>query len=149
MLEISEVSNFLILALIWNGKLGKLRNIFKTCKFERTFLFEEIGNFRVFDFGPYTEIENSDIFSRLLNLNEFLLFEDIGNIQVFWVFDYGPYAEIENSEIFSKLAIVLLEEVGNFWCFPVFDFTHYAEIENSQYSEFFSRLVKLSEFVLF
>ena len=55
------------------------------------------------------------MFSRLVNLNEFLLFEEIGNFRVFRVFDFGPYAEIENSE----------------------------------YSEFFSRLVKLSEFVLF
>ena len=85
-------------------------------------------------------------------MNEFLLFEEIGNFRVFRVFDFGPYAEIENSEnsdVFSKLVIVLLEEVGNFRGFPVFDFTPYAEIENSEYSGFFSRLVKLSEFVLF
>ena len=49
--------------LYWNWKLGKLGNILKTCKFQRTFLFEEVGNFRgfqVFDFDPYTEIENSE-----------------------------------------------------------------------------------------
>ena len=103
----------------------------------------------------YTEIENSEnseIFSRLLSLNEFLLIEEIENFCVFRVFEFGPYAEIENleiSEIFSNVLIVLLEEVGNFRGFPVFDFVPYAEIENSVYSEFFSGLVKLSEFVLF
>ena len=91
-------------------------------------------------------------FSILLDLNEFLLFEEIGNFRDFRVFDFGPYAKIknlENSEIFSKLVIVLLEEAGNFRAFPVFDFAPYAEIKNSEYSEFSSRLVNLSEFVLF
>ena len=92
------------------------------------------------------------IFSILLDLNEFLLFEEIGNFRDFRVFDFGPYAKIknlENSEIFSKLVIVLLEEAGKSRGFPVFEFALYAEIENSEYSEFFSRLVTLSEFVLF
>ena len=121
-------------------------------------LWNKVGNFRgfqVFDFDPYTEMENSEnseIFSTLLNLSEFLLFEKVGNFRGFRVFDFGPYTEIENSEnseISSRFVIVLLEEVGNFWVFRVFDFGLYVEIENSENPEFFSRLVKLSEFVLF
>ena len=60
-----------------------------------------IGNFRpfrVFDFGPNTETENSEIFSRLINFKGFVLFEEVGNFRGFWVFDFGPSTEIENSE---------------------------------------------------
>ena len=47
-------------------------------------LFEAVLNFRgfrVFDFSPYTEIENSKnskIFSRLVKLSEIVLFEEVG-----------------------------------------------------------------------
>ena len=60
-----------------------------------------IGNFpdfRVFNFGPYTEIENSEsweIFTTLVNSKECVLPEEVGN---FRVFDFGPYTEIGNSE---------------------------------------------------
>ena len=63
-----------------------------------------IGNFRpfrVFNFGPNNEIENSEnseIFSRLINFKGFVLFEEVGNFRGFWVFDFGPCTEIENSE---------------------------------------------------
>ena len=86
-------------------------------------MLEEVVNFRgfpVFDFSSYTKIENSEnleIFLRLLNLSEFLLFVEIGNFRGFRVFNFDPYAEIENSEnseIFSRLVTVLLEEVGDF-----------------------------------
>ena len=56
-----------------NQKLGKLRHFFKS------FLLEEVGNFRgfrVFDFDPYTEIENSEnseIFTTLVNSKECVL----------------------------------------------------------------------------
>ena len=33
-LEISEISEFLILALYWNQKLGKIGNTYNTCKFQ-------------------------------------------------------------------------------------------------------------------
>ena len=68
----------------------------------------KLGNFRgfrVFDFGPYTEIENSEnseIFSRIV----IVLLGEIGNFQGFRVFDFDPYTEIENSEnseIFTTL----------------------------------------------
>ena len=61
-----------------------------------------IGNFRgfrVFDFGSYTEIENSknsEIFTTLLNSKECILLEKVGNLRGFRVFDFGPYTEIEN-----------------------------------------------------
>ena len=103
-LEISEVFEFSILALTLNRKLGKLGNIFKTCEFQKTFLFEEVGNFRnfrVFHFGPYTEIENSEnskLFSRLVNFKGCVLLEEVGNFRNFRVFHFRPYTEIENSE---------------------------------------------------
>ena len=64
---------------------------------------EEVGNFwgfQIFDFGPYTELENlenSKIFTTLVISKECVP-EEVGNFQGFWVFDFNPYAEIENSE---------------------------------------------------
>ena len=46
-------------------------------------LFVEVRNlqaFRVFDFGSYTKIEsseNSEMFSRLINLEGFVFFEEV------------------------------------------------------------------------
>ena len=93
-------------------------------------MLEKVGKFRgfqIFDFGPYTEIknlENSEIFSTIVNSKECVLLEEVGNFRGFQVFDFGPYTEMEkskNSEFFSRLVIVLLEEVGNFRGFRVFD----------------------------
>ena len=62
----------------------------------------EVGNFRgfqVFDFGPYTEIgnsEKSEIFSRLANFKKCVLLAEVGNFRDFRVFDFVPYAEIKN-----------------------------------------------------
>ena len=109
-------------------------------------MLEEVGNlrgFRVFDFGPYTEIENSEnseIFSRLLNLSEFLLFEEIGNFRDFRVFDYGPYTKIENSEnseIFPRLVIALLEEVRSFQGFGVFSLALILKAKSRKTRKFF------------
>ena len=63
-----------------------------------------IGNsrgFLIFNYGPYTEIknsENSEIFTTFVNSKECVLPEEAGNLRSFRVFDFGPYAEIENSE---------------------------------------------------
>ena len=87
-------------------------NVYLYVNFKGLVLFEEVENFggsRVFDFGPYIEIENSEnseIFSRLVNFKGLVLFEEAGNFRGFRVFDFGPYTEIENSEnseIFSRL----------------------------------------------
>ena len=43
-------------------------------------LLEAVINFRgfrVFDFSHYTEIENSEIFSRLVKLSKIVLFEEV------------------------------------------------------------------------
>ena len=59
--------------------------------------FGNSRGFRVFDFGPYAEIEhseNSEIFSKLV----IVLLEEVGNFRGFPVFDFTPYAEIENSK---------------------------------------------------
>ena len=131
--ESQRFPSFRFWPLYWNQKLRKLGNtstlVNSLNSKECVLLEEEVGNlrgFRVFDFGPYTEIENSEnseIFSRILNLSEFLLFEEIGNFRDFRVFDYGPYTKIENSEnseIFPRLVIALLEEVRSFQGFGVF-----------------------------
>ena len=119
------------LALILKSKTRKTRKYFHKVNFKGFVLFEEFGNFwgfRVFDFGSYTEIENSEnsqIFLKLVNFKEWVLFQEEGNFRGFRVFDFGLYAEIENSknpEIFPRHVnskeCVLLEEVENvqdFW----------------------------------
>ena len=53
---------------------------------------------RVFNFGSYTEIENSEnseIFPGHVNLKEYVLFEEVENFGGFWIFDFSPYNEIE------------------------------------------------------
>ena len=62
-------------------------------------LLEEVGNFGVFDFGPYAKIENLEIVSRLV----VFLLEKVGNFRGFRVFDFGTYPKAENSEIVSRL----------------------------------------------
>ena len=49
----------------------------------------------------------------------------------------------------TRLNFVSWNKVGNFRGFLVFDFGPYAEIENSENSKNFSRLLNLSEFLLF
>ena len=89
---------------------NKIENfwIFPVVNFKEFLLFEGVGSFRgfrLFDFSPYTEIENSEnseTFSRLV----IVLLEEVGNFRGSPVFDFAPYAEIENSEhseFFSRL----------------------------------------------
>ena len=86
-----------ILALIQKSKTQKTRKFFSRLV---VVLLKEVGNFRgcrVFDFGPYIKIENSEnseIFSKLV----VVLLEEVGNFRGFRVVDFGLYAEIENSE---------------------------------------------------
>ena len=86
-------SSFWYWTLYKNRKLVKLGNCLKPCKVNWFFcLFEEGGNFRgyrVFDFRPYSDnenLENSDSFSKLLDLSETRKFG------VIRVFDFNPYA---------------------------------------------------------
>ena len=112
---------------------------------------EEVVNFRgfwVFNFGTYTELENSkssEIFSTFV----IVCLEEVLNFRGCRVFDFVPYTALENADIFSRLVIVLLEEVENSQGFGVFGFGPYTEIERSGNSKIFPRLVKLSKFVLF
>ena len=52
----------------------------------------------VFDFGPYTEMENLEIleiFPKLVNFKEFVFFfEEFGNIGSLKVFNFSLYTEI-------------------------------------------------------
>ena len=116
---ISKVSKFSILALIQKSKTPKIGNFPKAkVKLSETALFEEVGiskvfglywnrilaelsesvllgeaanfRFRVVDFGPYTEIENSENsenFPRLVKLSKIALFEEAGISEVskFWI----------------------------------------------------------------
>ena len=81
-----------------------------------------IGHFRAFR----VFWENSEIFSRLLNLKGFVLFEKVGNFRGFRVFDFGPYTEIENSENPSRLlnlnGFLLFEKNWEFLRFSSFRF---------------------------
>ena len=71
--------------------------------FNECVLPEKVGNFqgfRVVDFGPYTEMENSEnseIFTTLVNYKECVLPEEVGNFRGLRVFDFGLYTEIGNS----------------------------------------------------
>ena len=60
-----------------------------------------LRDLRVLDVGPYTEIknlENSEIFTTLVNSKECVLLEEVGNFWGFLVFHVGSYTEIEDSE---------------------------------------------------
>ena len=77
----------------------------------RNFIFwSKIWNFRgfwVFDFGPYTKIENSEN-SEIVSILKVVLLEEVRNFRGLQVFDFGPYTKIENSknsEIVSRLVI--------------------------------------------
>ena len=102
---------FYVVSFIYCNKIENFRG-FQVVNFKELLLFEDVGNiwgFRLFDIGPYTEIENSEnseIFSGLINFKGFVLFEEVGHFWGFRVFDFGLYTEIENSEnseIFSRL----------------------------------------------
>ena len=121
-LEVFEVSKFSIMAIILKSKTEKTQKVLRGFV-----LFEEVGNFRVFqvfDYKPYTGIEyskNTEIFSRLVNFKESVLIEEVGKFRHFRVFNFGTYTEIqgsENSEIYSRLVnlseCVLFENFRNF-----------------------------------
>ena len=58
--------------------------------------------FRVFNFGPYTEIESSinwEIFATLVNSKECVLLEEAGNFRDFRVFDFSLSTEIINRKL--------------------------------------------------
>ena len=63
--------------------------------------------FPSFRFWPVTEIENSKIFTTLLNSKECVLLEEVGNFQGFLVFTFGANTEIENSENLEIFAILV------------------------------------------
>ena len=64
------------MALILKSKTRKTRKYFQDINLKACVLFEKVGTFRgfrVFDIGPYTEIENSEnsqIFPRHVNSKE-------------------------------------------------------------------------------
>ena len=92
------------MALILKSKTRKTRKYFQDINLKACVLFEKVGTFRgfrVFDIGPYTEIENSEnsqIFPRHVNSKECTLLEEVESFWDFWVFDFSPYNEIGNSE---------------------------------------------------
>ena len=82
--EISEVSMFLILALTLKSKLGKLGNIFKTCKFQRKSFTWGSRKFRRFPSFRFWPLYWNRKLGKLENivLSEFALFEEVRNFKV-------------------------------------------------------------------
>ena len=91
--------------------------------------------FRVFDFDPYTKIENSEN-SEILSRLVVVLQEELGNSRGFRDSDFGLHIKIENSEnseIVSRLVnlidyFCLFEETGKFEILAFF--SPYTEIKN-------------------
>ena len=111
-LEIFELSEFSILALNWNRKLGKLGNFFKTSKFEWiSFVWKKLGISEVSEFlilaltlksktRKTRKFPNS---SKKTNPLKFMSWKDF---RVFQVFDFSIRAKIESSET-SEIAYFL------------------------------------------
>ena len=91
-LESSEVSTLLIRTLILKSKTQKMQKTMfqKTCFTWESWKFQ---SFQVFSAGSHTKIKTSDMFLRLVNFN-FVLSEEVGTFQDFWVFYFGPYTEM-------------------------------------------------------
>ena len=95
-LESSEVSTLLIRTLILKSKTQKMQKFFQDLTFQKTcFTWErwKLQSFQVFSSGSHTKIKTSDMFLRLVNF-KFVLSEEVGTFQDFWVFYFGPYTEM-------------------------------------------------------
>ena len=69
--------------------------IYKSWKTCQDFL---VFSFWVFHSGTYTETKNKEtlvIFSRLVNLKETVLFDEVQNFSFLCDFDFHPYTEVE------------------------------------------------------
>ena len=89
--EFPRFPGFRFWFLYWNRKLRKLfQKIFsRLLNLSGFLLCEKIGNFRglrVFDFGPYTEIENSEN-SEIFSSHVIVSLKEIGNFWGFRVLD--------------------------------------------------------------
>ena len=113
-LQISEHSEFSILALYWNRKFGKLGNIFKTCQFHRVcFIWGswKFPRFPSFRFSPLywnQKLGKLENIFKTCNFQRTFLFEEVGNFRGFWFFDFGPYTEIENWEKWFRYVTFIL-----------------------------------------
>ena len=138
-LAISEISEFSILALYWNRKLGKLGNISNTCKFQGmcftcgSWKFPRFPSFwfwPLYQGRPYLYWNRKlDKLGNIYNTCKFhecftwgsLRFPTLPSFR-FWPIYWNRKLE----KIFTTLAnskeCVLPEEVGNFQCLRVFDF---------------------------
>ena len=149
--ESSEVSILLITTLKLKSKTQKTQKCFQDLTFQKTcFNWEswKFQSFQVFSSGSHTKIKKSDMFLRLVNFKEFLLSEEVGTFQDFWVFYFGPYTEFGGFQVFNFGPLLksktlklrsfwtlanftesVLLEVRNFWGFQSFYFGHYIELE--------------------
>ena len=149
--ESSEVSILLITTLKLESKTQKTQKCFQDLTFQKTcFNWEswKFQSFQVFSSGSHTKIKKSDMFLRLVNFKEFLLSEEVGTFQDFWVFYFGPYTEFGGFQVFNFGPLLksktlklrsfwtlanftesVLLEVRNFRGFQGFYFGHYIELE--------------------
>ena len=111
---------------------------------DRCSWFEEVGNFRgfrVFDFSPYTKIENSEnseIFSRrkfqricfIWGSWEFPRFPSFRFWPLYWNRKLGKLGNFSKTCKFQRMCFTWISrKFPNFW---VFDFSPFNEIENSE-----------------
>ena len=147
--------SFWFLTLHWKRKFSRLRNIFKTCKFQRICFIWGSSKFLRFPSFRFRPLYWNRKLRKLRNIFKTYKFQKICFIWGSWKFprfpSFGPYIEtenLENSAIFLTLVnlkgFTLVEEVRNFW-----GFRPDIEIKNWQNSEIFSRLVNLKECDLF
>ena len=108
-LEISEISEFSILALYWNRKLRKLGNISNTCKFQGMYFtcgswkfprFPSFWFWPLYQGRPYLywnrKLDKLGNIYNTCKFHECVLLEEVWDFLRFRVFDFGPYTEIEN-----------------------------------------------------
>ena len=111
--EFPRFPSFRFLHLCWDRKLGKLGTFLKAynCFVGGSWKFRRFPSFQFWPLYWNWKLGKLRNFSRLLNLNEFFLIEEIGNFRGFLVLDFGTYAEIKNSLSRKQFDVVPLNAV--------------------------------------
>ena len=111
--EFPRFPSFRFWHLCWDRKLWKLGNFFKAynCFVGGSWKFRRFPSFQFWPLYWNWKLGKLRNFSRLLNLNEFFLIEEIGNFRGFLVLDFGTYAEIKNSLSRKQFDVVPLNAV--------------------------------------
>ena len=147
-MEISELSEFSILALYWDQKLGKLENIFKTFKFQGIcFIWEswKFLRFPSFQFWPLYWNQKLRKLKKFFKTSKFewisFIWEKLG---IFEVSEFSILALILKSKTqktqkfpnsSNKAKLLKFTSWKDFRVFWVFGFSIRTKIENSENSE--------------